>query len=220
MIVSSFKQALKSAPKVLKDTTVYFGIYFFVFSFLSLALFKNFFESSLMSGFLNQILLFISSLFTVFIIPYYAFKYSQGSVPKFRDFIRDNIWLVVLNHIKAFFVILLFLLLLILPGIYKALRFSFLTETVLFDKQKRLLKQADQNTRRFFWKIVLFFIIAGLFSFILGWILKAGLFFLGSNFFIDWLNLIWLFFLQCFYLLWKINLFFEIKKQKGESISC
>ena len=247
MIISSFKQSLKFAPKVLKDSTLYFGLYFFAFSLIVLALFKNLSQSDI----LNSILLFLSALFTVFIIPYYAFKYSQGTVPKFWDFIRDNIWPVALSHIKAFFVILLFAMpsivafsilavfyktnllitflaflaglpLLILP-FYKNIRFSFLTETVLFDKQKQksFLKQADSNTRGFFWKLILLFILSGLFSFVLGWSFKKILTSLfGSSFFTTWLSLILLFYLQCFYLLWKINLFFKIKKQKGEELSC
>ena len=217
-ILSSFKQSLKFAPAVLKDTTLYFGIYFFVLAVVFLALFKNASSPSR----LNQGLLFLSSLFTVFIIPYYAFKYSQGSVPQFWDFIKENVWPAVFAYIKAFFVILLFLLLLILPGLYKGVRFTFLTETVLFDKQSQRshLKQADFNTRGYFWKIILFFILSGLASLILNSLLKTTLAVFGSHFFTAWLSLILLFYLQCFLLLWKTMFFFEIKKQRGEEISC
>ena len=41
MIFSSLKQSLRFAPKVFKDTTIYFGFYFFVLSFFVLALFGN-----------------------------------------------------------------------------------------------------------------------------------------------------------------------------------
>ena len=229
LIISSFKQSLRAAPAVLKETTLYFGLYFFAGSLIVLALFKNsassdgffsFYDSFSFATILNSGLLFFASLFTVFIVPYYAFKYSQGSAPKFWDFIKNNIWLLVFTHIKAFFIILFFLLLLILPGIYKSIRWSFLNETVFFDKQnqKSILKQADANTRGWFWKIVLFFILYGLLSFILNWTLKAGL--SDSHLATSWLKLIALFYLKCFYLLWKTHLFFEIKKQKGEPISC
>ena len=224
LILSSFKQSLKFAPAVLKDSTIYFGIYFFVFGFILLALFQKFTsaQASPFAGFFNQGLLFLASAFTVFIIPYYAFKYSQGSAPKFWDFIKDNIWPVVFAHIKAFFVILFFLLLLILPGLYKGIRFSFLTETVLFDKQSQplSLKQAQLNTKGYFWKIVLFLIVSSLASFTLSWLTKIISSTAGSHFLISWLSLILLFYLKCFIMLWKIQLFFEIKKEKGEKISC
>ena len=222
MILSSLKNSFKFAPAVLKDATLYFGVYFFAFALAILLLFKNSFTSSLSIVLLNPALLFFSSLFTVFIVPYYAFKYSQGKTPKFWDFIRDNIWLVVFSHIKALFIILLFLFLLIVPGLYKSLRFAFLTETVLFDKQtqRSLLKQANLNTRKYFWKILLFFTLSGTASYLLNLLLKITLLVLGSHFFVTWLNVILLFFCQCFFLLWKSMLFFEIKKEKGEKISC
>ncbi|MCZ0931612.1 MAG: hypothetical protein OXJ52_00445 [Oligoflexia bacterium] len=228
MLFRSFKQSFKFAPAVLKDTTLYFGMYFLVLGSIVLAVFQN---SSLLQGLssspatiqniLSQGMLFLSSIFTVFIVPYYAFKYSQGAVPKFWDFIRDNIWRVVLAHIKAFFVILLFLLLLIVPGLYKAIRFSFLTETVLFDKQtqRSALKQADSNTRGHFWRIILFFILQGIISALLALPLKI-ISFSSSNLFLTGLGFIFFFYLKCFILLWKIQFFFEIKKQKGEEISC
>ena len=224
LIVSSFKQSLKSAWAVLKDTTLYFGLYFFAGSLVVLALFKNSsgfgYSSFVFEEILKTGLLFFASFFTVFIVPYYAFKYSQGSAPKFWDFIKNNIWLLVLTHIKAFFLVLFFLLLLILPGLYKSIRWSFLNETVFFDKQnqKSILKQADSNTRGWFWKIVLFFILYGLLSLILIWFLKAAL--SGPHLTVSWLKLIAFFYLKCFYLLWKTHLFFEIKKQKGEPVSC
>ena len=139
-------------------------------------------------------MLFLAGLFIAFIIPYYTFKYSQGLTPKFWDFIKNNIWTVVLNHIKAIFVILLYCLpaiviliniglkfvpapltvsiplivfFIILP-IYKSVRFTFLTETVFFDKQdqRSYLKQADSNTQGYFWKIILFFILLSLLNLI------------------------------------------------------
>ena len=223
LILSSFKQGLKYAPHVLKDLSIYFAGYFFVFSFIVLWLFKFLSSADTFSpNILHTALLAIASLFTAFIVPYYAFKYSKGSVPKFWDFIRDNIWPLIFAYIKAFFVVLLFLILLILPGIYKGIRFSFLTETVLFDKKasKSMLKQADSNTRGYFWQIILFLIVSGIFGFILKMILKTTSAFLGSHMFIIWINLILAFYIQCFVLLWKTHFFFEIKNKKGEEISC
>ena len=228
MIFRSLKQSFKLAPAVLKDTTLYFGIYFLIPGCILLAVFE---PSSLSQGLslgpasiqnlLGPGMLLLSSLFTVFIVPYYTFKYSQGSAPKFWDFIRDNIWPVTLAHIKASFVILLFLLLLILPGLYKAIRLHFLTETVLFDKQtqKSAVKQADLNTRGYFWKIILFLTLSSIIGGLLTIPLKIIAFF-NPNLFLSLLDFIVGFFLNCFFLLWRIQFFFEIKKKKGEEISC
>ena len=196
-------------------------------------------------------------MFTNFIIPYYAFKYKQGTAPKFWDFIRANVLLCVLNSIKAFFVLICYLIPFIVSAVilwlyrsedysislslsvvsilffisfvswllstYKSIRLvSFLTETVLFDKekQKSILKQADSNTRGFFWRIILWGITSGiLIGLILDLPLQVMLFILDFNLFIDWLSLIYFFYLQCFFLLWKTCFFFEIKKAKGEEIS-
>ena len=223
LLVSSFKQSLKLAPVILKDSSFYFGWHFIVSAFIILLVFKSLFDISSSMFFLLQAELFLASVFTVFIIPYLCFKHSQkASLPKFWTFIKDNIWIMVLAHIKAFFVILLFLLLLIIPGIYKAIRFTFVTETVLFDKQAQgsILKQANFNTRPYFWKIVLFLLLYWLSSLIFGWLLQSMLVSSGFNIFIAWIYFILLFYVKCFYLLWKVHFFFEIKKEKGEQISC
>ena len=135
------------------NISFYFGIYFLVFGCVILAIFQN--SSSLAF----DLLLILSPFFIPFIVPYYAFKYSQGAVPKFWDFFRDNIWLMILAHIKTLFVISFFSLLLILPGLYKYIHLSFYTETVLFDKHTQggaSLKQTQHNAQGYFRPLALF----------------------------------------------------------------
>ena len=165
--------------------------------------------------------------------------------------------LCVLNSIKAFFVLICYLIPFIVSAVilwlyrsedysislslsvvsilffisfvswllstYKSIRLvSFLTETVLFDKenQKSIIKQTNSNTRGFFGRIILLHIIFTYFLLILGQVLKVILSISGSNFFIYWLGLILVFYFLCFYFLWKTHFFFEVKKAKGEEISC
>ncbi|MDE0091920.1 MAG: hypothetical protein OXN83_01380, partial [Oligoflexia bacterium] len=198
LLLSSFKQSLKISYAVLKDTSLYFGFYFLAIACLILIIF----QASPFSIFLKWGLSSLSHAFTAFLVPYYAYKYSQGAVPEFWNFIRENVWPVVFAYIKAFFVILLFLLLLIIPGLYKAVRLSFLTETVLFDKQKQQsdLKQANHNTRRHFWLIVLLLISSYFISFLINLI---GIFPFLAGLFSSLLSFVLTFYLSCFVLLWK-----------------
>ena len=223
LIFISFKKTLDSLS-VLKTISFNFGFYFFGVSFLVLFLFSLMVSKEylgFLSAFLSPSLLFLSHAFTVFIIPYYAYKKLYDSpAPDFWEFISKTVFPLIIAHIKAFLVIFLFCLLLIIPGIYKAIRFSFLSQTVFFDSNRSHspLKTADQLTRGFFWPIVLYLIIALCFSSILysfNKLLFSNLpFFLKSS-----LNLVISFYISCFFILWKNLFYFEIKKFKEESIS-
>ena len=215
IFLSSFKPSLKFSLSVLKDMTLYFGLYFLAFSLVILFFFQNSPDfSNIELG-----LLFVSHAFTAFIIPYYAYKSSQGAVPKFWDFIKENIWPMVLANIKAFFIILLFLILLIIPGFYKMARLAFLAETVLFDKApSSTLKQAQYNTKNYFWAVVLLIIGPITIGFLISSL--AELILLSSFKPLKLMGFILDFYIGCFFLLWKCQFFFEIKKQRGEAISC
>ena len=118
LLISSLKQTIQSSPFVLKEINRYFGFYFIACSLVVLFVFNRYFptqeaDSSALSSFtplsLVQIaLIFLSRVFTIFMIPYYAYKHSKGTVRPFWTFINETVWPVVLNHIKAFFIILFF----------------------------------------------------------------------------------------------------------------
>ena len=228
LIFIAFKKALNDAPSIFKLLSVNFGFYFLGLGFLALFLFSFFFSNVATSSFLslNGVVVFclltLSHVFNVFIIPYYAYKKIHSpSVPVFWDFISRTVYPLVIAHIKATLLILLFFLLLIVPGIYKKIRFTFLNETVFFDGERSgsSLKKADQSTISFFWPLILFLVLSGFLSVLFAYpINKIAPLFLPS-FLSSSLKLVISFYISCFLILWKTLLYFEIKKFKGESIS-
>ena len=223
LLLVSFKKSLKLAPLVLKDITLYFGLYFFAVSFLILVILTFALPFDLSSDFFKhktivKFLVFLSSLFTVFIIPYYCYKYTHGDSPPFWDFISNTVIPLLFAHIKATFVILFYSLLLIVPGIYKFIRLFFVTESVFFDKEenKSFLKKADKTSQSYFWIISVFvflFFISGSSEYFFSLVLKI------SGPLSSGVYLLFGFYLSCFMFLWKTMLYFEIKKAKQESIS-
>ena len=225
--ISSFNRALQSSPFVLKKLNYYFGFYFVAFS-LAILFFSHSFlphdqegqQFLAFSSLIKSALIFFSKTFTVFIIPYYVYEERWGKPAPFWLFISENLWPVVLNHIKALFVILFFLILFIIPGLYKMVRYSFLTETVLFDSAYKkgdlsALKSADKSTRGFFWLMFLYsalvFFLTVLFgdlkfSFLPGF-LASGLGFVFQFYFAQWL------------ILFKCQFYFELKERRGEKLT-
>ena len=182
--------------------------------------------SSMVIFWTDASLVLLSKVFTVFMIPYYAYKKSQGLVPPFWIFIKEAVWPVVINHIKAFFVILCFCLLIIIPGLYKMIRYTFLTETVLFDsfyrkESRSALKMADKTTRGYFMLIVFFTLLTLCLNLCLKIAegLVAGQLFFLPLFIKSILVLITGFYMSCFILLFKCQFYFELKKQRKEEIS-
>lgn len=229
ILISSFNQSLRSTPFVFKMINRYFGLYFIGFGLVILLIFNFYFPFNQggLSFFspatlIQPGLIFLSKIFTVFIIPYYAYKNSQGNVSPFWTFIAETVWPVVLSHIKAFFIILFFFLLLIIPGMYKAIRYTFLTEAVFFDiscKQGSfsVLKSADKTTRGYFWLIFIFIIFVYIFSSLFGLLIK---YILPPSLLKEALSFIVYFYIGCFLILFKTQFYFELKKRRGESISC
>jgi len=230
----AFKKALKNSPAVLKILSLKFGFYFlgvgFFLIFLISVFLSEIFTIQAFSEFygLGNILFFalksFSYAFTLFIIPYYAYKetYSSLPAPPFWDFISRTVYPVVIAHIKATFLLLFFTLLFILPGIYKRIRWNFLNETVFFENEKpgSALKKSDQTTRSFFWTLVLFLCLTFVFSSLLPRLLGKVMLYLNVPVFIfSSLKLFIVFYLSSFVILWKTHFYFEIKKFKGEPIS-
>ena len=230
LLLSTLKKSLKASPFVFKKVSVYFGFYFLALSFPVLFFLQQGFfpENNVGVSLPLLILALFSKVFTVFIVPYYVFEYNKkSSRQKFWAFIRDKVWPLTFNHIKAFFVILFYSLLLIIPGLYKAVRLTFLTETVFFDEKLKensvsALKQADKVTRGHFFLValisVLVFVCFLIYLIISVW-LKRTLFYSLPVPLENFLSLIIEFYMSCFFLLFKAQFYFELKKQRGEAVS-
>ena len=203
---------------------------------------SNLFLSAQTLLFIPFIKLFLISLahaFTVFIIPYYAYKYNyvlkhnnksqdinQGHkhISPFWIFISETVWPVVISQIKVFFIILLYGLLIIIPGAYKAIRYTFVSHTVFFDDSYKqdpnfLLKFADRISRGYFWLIFLFIVLKYIVIFLVSKSVDISLFFLPSLVKHS-LSVIVGLYLSWFILLFQSQFYFELKKARGETISC
>ena len=105
--------------------------------------------------------------FTYFIIPYLVFKFinmqSNTSTKKFWDFVSENVFPLVINQIKSNVIIFLYMFLLIVPGIVKAVRFLLITPATFFGKDYiggSALKLSDELTRGFFWGTCIILLIS------------------------------------------------------------
>ena len=93
----------------------------------------------------------------------------------------------------------------------------FLPETVFFDKKEKgsYLKKASQSSKGYFWLSVLFILFVALLS-----ILTQVL---GMQAIKNWIfafpSLILLFYVKSFIILFKNQLYFQIKKDRGEEVS-
>ena len=231
LVFIAFKKTLNNCFPVLNHLSVKFGFYFLGFCFLILFFISVFFphlntvETEFFSfyGLLIYCFLIFAHVFNVFIIPYYGYKKVYGSsVPDFWDFIAKTVYPLVIAHIKATGLILLFALLFLFPGIYKKIRLSFINEAVFFDREKpgSALKKADQCARSFFWPLLLFLSFSTLLYFFSSYAVNKALShpdlpkLLSSS-----VKLTVFFYLSCFILLWRTFFYFEIKTFKGEAIS-
>ena len=105
-----------SAPYVFKKLHVYFAFYYIPFALAALFLAYRFLfppDLERERGMFSSLLSFLGIAFTVFITPYYTRQYNEKyGKQSFWDFVRENVNPLVINHIKVFFVILLY----IVPG--------------------------------------------------------------------------------------------------------
>ena len=140
---------------VLKRLTLTFGLIWLLFSVLVI-----FSVDFLLPGFsLNLVKLCLSlfeKCFTIFLVPYFTYKFLQNkegkSVESFNDFLTETIVPLIIASLKAVFVVIGYLFLLIIPGIIKGLRLSLITYTVFFDPRVREqqippLKAAQETTK-------------------------------------------------------------------------
>ena len=105
ILVSSFKQSLKSAPYVLKNIHFYFGFYFIAFLiglFFSLSYFlpPELDSSSDIISYTGTGIDFLIPFLLLFTVPYYTYKHSNESdIRPFRIFIRETFWPIIWNCI-------------------------------------------------------------------------------------------------------------------------
>lgn len=232
ILVSSFRQSLKSLPFVFKTVHLYFGVYYIAFSALFLFSLSYFFpsEADVFLSYIGQTLGFLAGGALVFIVPYYTYKKNlKGSdIRSFWTFIRETFWPVIWNlYIKATLVIILFAFLLIIPGLYKAVRLSFVNETIFFDnlyKQRQIsaLKGSDKTSQGYFWPVCLAIIVTtglGLFvEYLAPFLIKQ---YLPVPLFVNQILILVLSFYFTFFAgLFYAQFYFELKKQRGEDISC
>ena len=178
----------------------------------------------------RRVLGFLADTSLIFIVPYYTYKHSKDAdIRPFWIFIRETFWPVIWNfYIKTTLVILFFTLLLIIPGLYKAARLSFVNETIFFDNlykqgQVSSLKGSDKISRGYFWPVLLvciltFGVLVGFLDYLVPFLMKDYLSFsvLANQVLIFILS----FYATCFVSLFYTQFYFELKKQRGEEISC
>lgn len=229
IIIAGFNQTFKSLFFVFTKITIYFGLYFIGLFLIALFFFSN----TISSLPISQIVMipnFLCNIFIFFVVPYYAYKYNNkgANIKPFWTFLGKTVLPVIINYIKLIFVVLLFFLLLIIPGIYKGIRLTFFAQTVFFDdiyKQNQMsaLKAANHTTQGYFWLIGLFLSLCGFFSLLWGLILGIfGMFHFSSSFpsLILTLSLLCanMYFMTFIYLF--MNQFYlELKKHRMESVS-
>lgn len=218
----AFQQTLKSLPFVFKKISLYIGIWFFLLSSLFFFLNKDF-SSEQLSDILKLVYLYapffiVLHFFHIFMISYYSYCYNNGLNPSFWKFISNKIWPLIIAYIKAIFTVLGFMLLLVVPGLIKSVRLCFLIETVFFDKKTEVsfLKKTIQNSKGYF-RISAFVIVLVSLSLMLDDILnkispsKSILY----SIFITVLY----FYVRSFAILFRNQVYFQIKKEKGEEVS-
>ena len=184
VIKEAFSNTLDSLSFVFKNLTLYFAIYYIslavaiLFSIYALFPFASF---GMMRIFFPMLLNMAAMAFTIFITPYYVRLYQEkSSQESFWDFVKETVMALVINHIKKVCVVFLYILFLIVPGIVKAVRLIFVTQTTFFDKDCRegrlsALKASSDLTKGFFWPLILVFICVGALISLSSMLVKFGL---------------------------------------------
>ncbi len=167
-----FQESFKCLPFVFKKTTLNFASIWFPLAILCIVTMKMQFPDTSsgapIEAYITQILKMglnlIGHCFIIFIVPYYVFvflnKKKNKSTVNFWDFLSENMFPLVVNHIKTTFTIICFILLLIIPGIIKALQLALVTQATFFDEDYKndkisALKASKQTTKGFLTGILL-----------------------------------------------------------------
>lgn len=235
----------QSSPWVLKQLTVYFTCYYIplAVAFLWTA-YAFWFPPSYVPirMFFPMLLTMTGMAFAVFITPYYVHRFNetkssgksfqreasennQTSSESFWDFVRENVTPLVINHIKKFFVIFGYFLLLIIPGLVKIVRLTFVTQATFFDPncqkgELSALKASHDLTKGFFFSLVALFVVLiitlGGLSELLKYILRLT-FGSESTFsvsIVESFGLVFSFYIQNLVLIFLTQLYFSLKKVK------
>ncbi len=209
-----FQESFDCLPFVFKKTTQNFAsiwIPLVIFCILIFNLKTSHLSPDMLEGFYKQLLLtslqFMNNCFLIFIIPYYVFVFLRSknneTTLNFWDFLSENMFPLVVNHIKAFFVIGFFLLLLIIPGIIKGLQLALLTQTTFFDEDYKngkisALKASQKTTKGFLSGLLMLLLMPTFFYFIVVFILTSSLQQFMPIYLIDIIKYIITFYISCF----------------------
>ena len=226
-----FQESFDCLPFVFKKTTVYFGYIWFPLAILIIILFhqsfphssgNNFISSSIHSMF-SMSLHLIGHCFIIFLVPYFvlAFLNQKSNKPTLpmKDFISENMFPLVVNHIKTTFTILLFFLLLILPGIIKGFQLALVTQVTFFDDQYKngnasALKISQKLTKGFLFGIAIITFIMTILPFILSpFYMVISLTNALPFALISVLKFLSTFYLNCFGLILLTQAYFVLKKR-------
>ena len=224
-----FQESFKCLPFVFKKISMNFAVFWFPIVATIIALLP--YGSDSIGLYIRQTiligLLLMEHCFMIFIAPYYVFVFinqnASRSTPNFWDFLSENMFPLVINHIKTTMTILLHLLLLIIPGIIKTLQLSLVTQSTFFDERCKngkisALKISQETTKGFLCGISLLIVITSILPFVLKPIYTKLM--AGYSEQITLVNLIEMsqfittFYLNCFGLILMTQAYFVLKRYK------
>ena len=222
-----FQESIRSVPWVFRRVSLQFAVYWIPFIIVVIVLINQvpaFSNSPIMKSIFITGLHFLDKCFIIFLVPYlvYAFlnQNQKESIPKFKNFVAENIFPLVINHIKAAFVILAYLLLLIVPGVIKAIRLAFVTQATFFDEEFKsggsALKASQKTVKGSFFTIVCLMLFVGV---VVYFLISKGLFLLipleRGHLVRDILDYIYQFYAGAFASLLMTQAYFILKRLKG-----
>ena len=169
-VFSAFQHSLRSLSPVFKELTWLFGRIWFPLSavaFFSVRYTLPGFSMNLV----NMSLSAVEACFTIFIVPWLTYRLIQKGkgleAETFKVFLAETITPLILNSLKAVCIILGYTLLLIIPGVIKALKLMLLPYTVFFDRgpmqpgQKSSMIKATQETSKGCLTVLFFVFVLG-----------------------------------------------------------
>ena len=247
IIKETLETTKRSSPWILKNLTLYFACYYIplAIAFLWTA-YAFWFPPVPARMFLSLLITMMGMAFAIFITPYYVYRFNENeketsnksfhreapentqesSSGSFWDFVKENVTPLVINYIKKSFVILGYFLLLIVPGLVKIVRLTFVTQATFFDPDCQkgklsALKASHDLTKGFFVSLVVLFVfmfigLGGL-SVVLEYSLKL-IFGSESNFsssVVESFGLVISFYMQNLVLIFITQLYFSLRKAKN-----
>jgi len=228
LIYEILKDSFECLSFVLIKTTLYVASLWLPIAIVCILILYQFGFSTLDDSFVEYIRLIlgwaislIAYCFLIFIVPYYVFVFHNQKNRKttvgFWDFISENIFPLVVNHIKATVQIWLFLLLLIIPGIIKALQLALVTQVTFFEEDYKnnkisALKSSKQISKGYLWIILLLILIPILIGLGISFVIIRDLNTIAPKMLIDIIQVISKFYINCIALILMTQAYFVFKK--------